>query len=250
MAYINMHFYALSLMEMTECVVLMPDGIKQGEKIPVLYLLHGFSDDCTAWTRRTSLERYLCTEKLCVIMPSGHTSWYTDGALGNYFTYLTDELPRLMHGYFPQLSSERDDTFIAGLSMGGYGAMKAALTYPERYRFCGALSASFDLKKRISTHATVKAVCGTEQEFVGGVNDLFAIAERAKGRELPSLYIACGTEDELCLDDNNAFKSHLDSLGIKYAAVNDSGTHSWSYWDRHIIQVLLGIQEIQNTVRQ
>lgn len=243
MAYINMHFYSLSLMKMTECVVLMPDGLKEGEKVPVLYLLHGFSDDCTAWTRRTSLERYLGTEKLCVIMPSGYTSWYIDGAFGKFFTYITDELPRLMHAYFPQLSSEREDNYIAGLSMGGYGAMKAALTYPERYSFCGALSASFDLKKRISTHATVKAACGDEKEFVGSRNDLFAVAERAKDKDLPRLYIPCGTEDELCLDDNISFKAHLDALGIKYESVSDSGTHSWNYWDKHIIQVLVRIQK-------
>lgn len=238
MAYIDMHFYSLSLMKLTECVVLMPDGLKEGEKVPVLYLLHGFSGDCTEWTRRTSLERYLGTEKLCVIMPSGYTGWYTDCDLGGFFTYITEELPRVMHGYFPQLSSKREENYIAGLSMGGYGAMKAALTYPERYSFCGALSAAFDLKKRIKTHATVKAVCGTEDDFVGSQNDLFAVAERAKDKDLPYLYIACGTEDELCLDDNISFRSHLDALGIKYEAVGDGGNHSWTYWDKHIIQVL------------
>ncbi len=239
MAVINIRFYALSLYQTTECVVLMPDGLKEGEKVKVLYLLHGHSDDCSMWTRRTSLERYLgYNGRLAVVMPSAQISWYSDSALGNFFTYITDDLPKLIKSYFPQISDRREDTFIAGLSMGGYGAMKAALTYPQKYAFCASLSAAFDMQKRIATHGSCKMLYGSEEQFKGGKDDLFAIADRAVGKDLPKLYIACGEQDECCLDDNKKFPQYLKQLGIDYEMIWDDGCHSWEYWDRHIKVVI------------
>src|SRR3954451_5213569 len=91
---------------------------------PVLYLLHGLSDDDTSWLRRTSVERYAAALGLAVVMPQVHRSFYTDEAHGSrYWTFLSEELPALVSRFF-RVSQERRDTFVAGLSMGGYGALK------------------------------------------------------------------------------------------------------------------------------
>src|SRR3954447_14294757 len=100
---------------------------------PVLYLLHGLSDDDTIWLRRTSIERYVAPLGLAVVMPQVARSFYTDEAHGNrYWTFLSEELPLLARSFF-HLSDRREDTFVAGLSMGGYGAAKWALRHPDRF---------------------------------------------------------------------------------------------------------------------
>jgi S-formylglutathione hydrolase FrmB len=97
----------------------------------VLYLLHGLSDDDTAWLRRTSIERYVSELGLAVVMPQVHRSFYSDELHGlRYWTFLSDELPQLVDSFF-HVSTRREDTFVAGLSMGGYGALKWALRQPS-----------------------------------------------------------------------------------------------------------------------
>lgn len=111
------------------------NGSQKKSSYPVLYLLHGLSDDHTIWHRRTSIERYVSALGLAVVMPNVGKSFYTDMANGgNYFTFITEELPTLVQSYFP-VSAKREDNFIAGLSMGGYGAFKVALSCPEK--ICG-----------------------------------------------------------------------------------------------------------------
>ena len=115
---------------------------------PLLYLLHGLSDDHTIWLRRTSIERYVAPLGLAVVMPQVHRSFYTDEVYGNrYWTFLSEELPELVHGFF-RLSRRRADTFVAGLSMGGYGAMKWALRCPERFAAVASLSGAVDIASR------------------------------------------------------------------------------------------------------
>ena len=111
----------------------------------MLYLLHGLSDDDTIWLRRTSIERYVAPLGLAVVMPQVHRSFYTDEAHGNrYWTFLSEELPELVHHFF-RLSRRREDTFVAGLSMGGYGALKWALREPERFAAAASMSAAADV---------------------------------------------------------------------------------------------------------
>lgn len=113
---------------------------------PVLYLLHGLSDDASAWTRFTSIERYAAAAGLAVVMPEVGRSMYADAPGGAaYFSYVADELPQLVAGAF-RVSTRRADTFVAGLSMGGYGALKLALRRPERYAAAAALSAVVDVR--------------------------------------------------------------------------------------------------------
>src|ERR687886_256985 len=112
---------------------------------PVLYLLHGLSDDDSIWLRRTSIERYVAPLGLAVVMPQVHRSFYRDEAYGGkYWTFVSEELPELVRRFF-RVSQTRDDTFVAGLSMGGYGALKLALRQPERFAAAASLSGALDV---------------------------------------------------------------------------------------------------------
>ncbi len=117
------------------------NAVASGEEHPVLWLLHGASDDHTTWLRRTSIERYASERGLAVVMPNAHLSSYANMAHGGrFYDFVSDELPRLMREFLP-LSAKREDNFIAGNSMGGYGAMKIGVNHPDRYAAIGCFSA-------------------------------------------------------------------------------------------------------------
>ena len=143
MAFLNVYFFSEVLGKQVQMNVILPQrsrgqiGLDSiGDKVetyPTLYLLHGMSDDHTIWERRTSIERYASEKGIAVVMPDGDLSWYTDMKHGqNYFTFMADELPAVCRDFFPKMSPRREDTFVAGLSMGGYGAFKLGLRCPER----------------------------------------------------------------------------------------------------------------------
>ena len=137
MALIHCHFASEVLGLNRSMDVILPHDLPPrkaaGRKAPVLWLLHGLSDDHTAWQRRTSIERYASERGLAVVMPSVDRGFYTDMAAGpRWWTHVSEELPRLVAAMFP-VSARREETFVAGLSMGGYGAFKLALRQPRRF---------------------------------------------------------------------------------------------------------------------
>lgn len=202
---------------------------------PALYLLHGMSDDHTAWMRRTSIERYVEGKPLAVVMPNAHLSWYTDGAFGlDYFRFVTEELPDYCERSFP-LSRAREDRFVAGLSMGGYGAMKAALRRPDRYAAAASFSGALDAVRATDRFDAryVEAVFGSKERLRGGDDDLFAAAERLNAASCPALYQWCGTEDHN-YEDNVRFHAHAERLGLPIAFEEGPGGHTWDCWDRCI----------------
>ena len=125
---------------------------KRTPKYRTLYLLHGHSDDHTAWQRWTSIERYVEGLNLAVVMPAVNLSFYTDMAHGGkYWQFISEEVPAVVRDMF-SLSSAREDNFVAGLSMGGYGAFKLALTYPERYAAAASLSGAVDIREVVKAN--------------------------------------------------------------------------------------------------
>ena len=143
MAFLQANIYSNLLeMEVNVNVILPQETVKKVgtstqaalTDIPVLYLLHGMGGNHSVWARRTSIERYVADLGIAVIMPSTDLAWYTDTQYDmNYWTFISEELPRICHQLFPQLSTKREKTFAAGLSMGGYGALKLGLAKPESF---------------------------------------------------------------------------------------------------------------------
>jgi S-formylglutathione hydrolase FrmB len=209
---------------------------------PVLYLLHGLSDDDTIWLRRTSIERYASPLGLAVVMPQVNRSFYTDEAYGGrYWTFLSEELPQLVGSLF-RVSDRREDTFVAGLSMGGYGAFKWALRQPERFAGAASLSGAVDIaglrtgRERPEDPRMFERIFG-DRDPAGTEDDLHSLLTRADPASLPSLYLCCGTEDAL-IDDNRAFADACTAAGVPLRSSFGPGDHDWAYWDSQIQDVL------------
>lgn len=239
MALLQCEFISESLEISASMNVILPQG-KTGRPFQTLYLLHGLSDNHTIWCRRTSIERYADQHGIAVVMPAVNRSFYADMSHGaKYWTFVSEELPKIARSFFP-LSSEREDNFVAGLSMGGYGALKLGLSFPERYAAAASLSGAVDVN-RLATEGfggDISNVFSDPEAVKGSSADLFALAERAADRQdIPMLYQYCGTEDFL-YDDNVRFRDHLRKLQINSTYVEEPGTHEWGCWDRQIERVL------------
>ena len=168
----------------------------------MLYLLHGLSDDDTIWLRRTSIERYAAPLGLAVVMPQVHRSFYADEAFGGrYWTFLSEELPSVVASFF-RVSAARSETFVAGLSMGGYGALKWALRHPDRFAAAASLSGAVDVERlrasggRPEDPNLLTRVLG-ERPVTGTPDDLFWLLGQTPVAELPALWVGCGAEDPL-----------------------------------------------------
>lgn len=243
MPLLHTHFHSnvLNLAVSTDAIIPEPDSENPRQDYPVLYLLHGLSDDHTIWQRRTSIERYIAEMDLAVVMPGVDRSWYTDMARGpKYWTYISEELPTIARHLFP-LSDRPQDTFVAGLSMGGYGAFKLALTYPDRYAAAASLSGALDVavladEVEQADAEELTSIFGDLQTIRGGPNDLFALAEKA-ARSAPPLFQFCGTEDFL-YEQNLRFRDHAQNLGLDLTYHEAPGEHDWGLWDTWIQHVL------------
>ena len=223
--------------------IILPEPGKMGAtpvaRRKVLYLLHGLSDDASAWQRYTSIETLAAAYGLVVVMPSVGRSFYTDQPNGqNYFSYLIDELPRYLgdvFGLFPR----REDTFIAGNSMGGYGAFKAALLHPERYAaaasFSGVLSLEIlkfadDLRQR-----EFSLLFGDLKKLSGSENDPAVWLQNAAQNPsaLPHLFISVGRQEDIYALSGH-FHAACQSLGVRSEYHEEDGQHNWFLWDKHI----------------
>lgn len=258
MAFLNAHFFSQVLGIHCSMNAIIPENRPMADEsaqkireidtrpLPVLYLLHGLSDDHTAWQRRTSIERYAEKYRLAVIMPAVNRSFYTDQDKGyRYWTFISEELPLVARELF-RISDKREETFAAGLSMGGYGAVKLGLRCPDKFAAVAGLSGAVDMESRMrmkseypELEAEMKMIFGSLEKFSGSDDDLFALAEKtAAGTSRPEIFLACGGDDFL-YEDNLRFRAHLEKLGYNPRWEETPGIgHEWAYWDEMIKQVL------------
>ena len=253
MALIHCDFYSQILDLSSSMVVILPDPIlktpagqskNKPVRFPTLYLLHGLSDDHTIWQRRTSIERYASVYNLAIVMPAVHRSFYTNMVHGlNYWDYISQEVPTVARYYFP-LSSSREENYVAGLSMGGYGAFKLALSCPEKFSAAGSFSGAIDIAGLVTftqhqRDDELSNIFGNLDDVAGSENDLFSLAKTLaeSGNPCPKLYQACGTRDML-LRFNRDFKSYAESLGLQITYHEGRAGHEWSFWDKQIQEFL------------
>ncbi|MBR4883810.1 MAG: esterase family protein [Lentisphaeria bacterium] len=250
MALMQCSFFSESLGMCTSANVIVPQptlgqiGLEgKGSPVgcPVLYLLHGLSDDHSIWLRRTSIERYATAFGIAVVMPNGYRSFYTDQVKTDikYWQYISDELPKLINGFF-KFSQKREDTFVAGLSMGGYGAMKLAFNKPETFAAAGCFSSVVRPWQFVDVAPAMKAelqcLFGDDPAAnVGTLNDPLAMSEKQvkAGVPLTEVYQACGTEDFL-YEHNRRFRLAAEEAGYGHCYGKGPGEHAWPYWDRAI----------------
>lgn len=245
MALLHCELYSRELRMPTSLNLILPQdttGLTAPAK--TLYLLHGRSHNYSVWQRYTSLERYCESRHVAVVMPEANRSFYTDMAYGvNYFSYIAEELPRLCESMF-HISTRPGDRYIAGISMGGYGCLKAALSFPENYAACFPISAVTDIRLHI---ADTPEDSPKKNEFRGifgpeftvtEQDDLYALAHSAQSAaHRPDFHFLCGTEDHL-YREGKAFQEYLRGLRFGVSSREWPGVHDWAFWDAAIARVI------------
>ena len=242
MAYFNGTIHSETLGMMTDIAVVIPDnGARRDSNgdYPVLFLLHGLSDNHTAWSRRTMLDLYAEETGVAVVMPEVQRGFYQNMDYGLlYFDFIANELPVVCNKLF-RTTLDPAATFVAGLSMGGYGALRCALTYPERYAAVGCSSSVTDLSRFSKDNPC--SLSEAEKVSLFGDNgptadeDVFSLAAKLD-KPLP-IYQVCGNRDFL-LEDNRRFHEHLTTLGVDHVYEEWDGAHEWRFWNAAIEKFL------------
>ncbi len=206
---------------------------------PVLYLLHGLSDDHTAWLRYTSVERYAAAAGLAVVMPAVNRSFYANMTTGpRYWDFIAEELPEVVGNFF-RVSQDPAHTYVAGLSMGGYGAMKLALTHPDRFAAAATLSGALDLEELSSRPERVELFEGIFGDSIPEHADVFELLRAAEGHALPRFHVSTGTEDAPGLvKGNRRFVAELEKMGADVTSDFRPGEHVWELWDTLLPEVI------------
>ena len=275
MALTELRFFSKTLNLQTTVNVILPEGpqgigvtagTQQGTgDFPVLYLLHGKTDDHSIWQRRTCVERYASDKNLAIVMPATQLGAYTDQKFGyRYMTYIAEEVPEVCRRMF-RISAAREDNYLAGLSMGGYGALKLGLLYGDRFSKVAAYSSGCDRYGSLPAWAreltSITALrewegrapqkeyddamhffltFGSPAEYLADeTNNLFLLVGRVmrEKRPLPEIYMSCGMEDA-AFANNLRLHNRMEEVGLPHTFVQDHGRHAWAYWDSHIQETL------------
>jgi putative tributyrin esterase len=231
---------------------LLPPGyFKSNKRYPVLYLLHGLFGHHDDWITRTNLAEYAGMYDLIIVTPEGNDSWYIDSATvasDKYESYILRELIPDVDARYRTIKDRRARG-VAGLSMGGYGALKYGLKHPDYFAFAGSLSGALDPANRTDEHpgfawdilrASITAAFGPPKSPARQANDLHQIAlnlTAANIASLPYLYFDCGLEDGF-LPTNRELSETLIAKKIPHQYRQLPGGHNWGYWDRQVREVL------------
>lgn len=208
-------------------------------KYKTLYLLHGLLGNYIDWVSQTRIQKWAEEKNLAVVMPSGDNAFYFNSRTpwNDYGTFIGQELVEITRRMFP-LSDKREDTFIAGLSMGGFGALRNGIVYSDTFSYVAGLSAAVHIFEDTSEEANNGLFDNKEAASKTDKNPWVAVEDMlAAGRSVPHIYMACGTQDDL-MPANIAFRDYLESKGIKVTWDEDDYGHDWDFWDSQIKKVL------------
>lgn len=235
MALITAEFRSKALSHDTKITVILPEDCPR-DNIPTLYLLHGMHGNNSSWARKTLIERYAGEHGIAVVCPDGENSFYNDMRYGKkFYTYISDELVDYTRRVF-RLSTEREKTYICGLSMGGYGAIRTALMKPEQYAAAASLSGCLDILARLKKcpwPAEARSIWGDDYyDYAKGtdVDIMWLVDHFPSDKPKPRLYAACGTEDSL-YTDNITFRDFMKDKDFDFKFEDGSGVHNWEFWN-------------------
>lgn len=243
-------FYSASLERDMHYRVLLPRQYENGDRFPVLYLLHGLFGDYRNWDTKTHLENYSVNLRIIIVMPDADDSWYTNSSSTSqdkFEDYIAKDLVSEIDNRYPTIHN-RYARAVAGNSMGGYGAVKLGIKYPQLFAFSGSLSGAFDAAENLDElrpdfRAKLDEVFGQKGSRVRTHNDVFLLLDAPHEGPYPYFYLGCGTED-FFLDTNRALVRKLSSLKIPYEYHETPGNHTWEYWDGALEPMLQAVARV------
>lgn len=251
----RMEFHAYSIMQHANFAFVLPNDVEMEEVFDKrhyerdpknLILLHGLTGTDTDWLYGGVAQEMAIQYNLNIFMPTTGNSFYLNKGYegANYADYIAIELPAYIQKTFG-IEMTRENTIIAGLSMGGYGAIRTALAYPDRFSACIGLSSAIhirDIAEGLENKVTgvvpvemLRALFGDPKELLeSDKNPAYLYKKlKAEGAEIPRIYSACGTEDTL-VTANREFRDFLESQGADYIYEEGPGAHNWTFWNKYI----------------
>ncbi len=231
--------------------ILPADYENNGKKYPVLYLLHGLFGSYQNWVELTDLKTYAEDCNFIIVLPDAGDSWYTDGAgvgTERIETFFLEEFIPAVESLY-EINGQKSLRAVAGISMGGYGALKFALKRPDLFSFAGSMSGAFEAPLQHDEHhgtgwvnmgVSISNVFGDKDSLTRPENDVFRLVRRTNSKkifEIPKLYIDCGKEDAF-LNINRELVSLLEENGLDFEYKEVPGGHDWTYWNKQIKEIL------------
>jgi S-formylglutathione hydrolase FrmB len=224
--------------------VVLPAGYhRSSQRYPVLYLLHGHDGGHRNWRERTNLLTYTARLPLIIVLPDAGNSWYTNSMARpdeKFEEYVAKEIPAYIDENFRTLTF-REARYVAGLSMGGYGALKLGLKYPARFSLSGSFSGA-PLAASDASYSTANEAFGPLGSPSRAENDLIALAGSARVPADSYFYFDCGSADRL-LAANREFARAMAARPLAYEYHEVPGVHSWEYWNRRLPVFLRLVEE-------
>lgn len=255
MAFLQVNFVSAALFRTVPMNVILPTdkifegGYREKQKpFKTLYLLHGILGNYTDWINHTRIQEWAEERNLAVVMPSGDNSFYVDNPVSQNGEFIGQELLAATRAMFP-LSHKREDTFIAGLSMGGFGALRNGLVYHRNFGYIAGLSSAihlfeqpFDAEGRNigsedAAFGSMKEAIKTDKNPRVAFQNLLKEKEKDPSVKFPKIYMACGTEDPLIVP-NRAYKKMFEDAGVDLVYEEGPGVHNWDFWNEYIFHVL------------
>ena len=256
MAIIKLNYLSKALLRTVDVTVVLPTDTldmdtmtyNQKKEYKTLYLLHGIFGDQNDWLYGTRIQRFASERGLCVVMPSGENMFYVDqeNTHNLYSQFIGEELVEMTRAMFP-LSHRKEDTFIAGLSMGGYGAIVNGLKYYNTFGFIAGLSSALMLDDWVDCKLPIiqgvdskkyyESLFGDITKLKESDKDYYALVKKIPHDQLPKMYMCIGTDDFL-LATNRKYRDFLLEEKVDLTYEEGPGNHEWDFWDRYILKIL------------
>lgn len=254
MAYYQIKFFSNSLKRVTSFEMFLPNDAREDvphedteyskRKMKTLFLLHGYTGNAGNWVPENLAEKY----NFAIVMPNGENAFWLDGiSTGHQFcTFLGIELVNYLRKTFG-LAMDANETYIMGLSMGGFGSLHTALYYPDRFGKLAALSSALIVHEiahmkeggsnEVANYAYYHECFGDLETVEESDNNPEVLAKRLKdeGKQIPEIYMSCGTEDFL-LENNRELHTFLDNIGVKHVYLESSGNHDMTFWNEYAMK--------------
>lgn len=231
-------FRSVSLQrEMAYCLLLPADYATSTRRYPVLYLLHGLWGSENDWLALTNVADQVKALPLIVVMPQADDSWYVNAATrpeAKYEDYIFSDLTHQIEGRY-RAEQTRDGRFVAGLSMGGYGALKEGLKRPQQFSAVGAFSATANAARRVRLDVKTPAIAfGTTDSETRKDNDVFTMMGKVDPKSLPYFFVMTGSDDPIALEDSRDFLKLAQLMRAPYEYHELPARHEWPFWQKSL----------------